>query len=92
MKTYISDLIPKLQRFSQKLDNFTLLTNQHWVVIGDIENSKSIYIFRTNNELLISQNGKVEKAKWEYLGNNSLLIDRKDDSYLYKHKYINIES
>ena len=87
MKTYFSDLIPKLQKFSQKLDNLTLLTNQHWVVIDDIKSSKNVYIFRGNNELLISQNGKVEKAKWEYLGNNSLLIDRKDESYLFKHGF-----
>jgi hypothetical protein len=87
MKTFISDLIPKLQRFSQKLDNLTLLTNQHWVVIDDIGNNKNVYIFRTNNDLLISQNGKIEKAKWEYLGNNSLLIDKKDESYLFKHGF-----
>ena len=87
MKTFISDLIPKLQRFSQKLDNLTLLTNQHWVVIDDIGNNKNVYIFRTNNDLLISQNGKVEKAKWEYLGNNSLLIGKKEESYLFKHGF-----
>ncbi len=87
MKTFISDLIPKLQRFSQKLDNLTLLTNQHWVVIDEIINSKIIYIFRGNNELLISQNGKVEKAKWEYIGNNSILIDIKEESYLFKHGF-----
>lgn len=87
MKTFISDLIPKLQFFSQKLDNLTLLTNQHWVVIDDIDSIKNVYIFRTNNDLLISENGKVEKAKWEYLGNNSLLIDRKDESYLFKHGF-----
>lgn len=87
MKTFISDLIPKLQRFSQKLDNLTLLLNQHWVAIDDIGNNKTVYIFRTNNDLLISQNGKVEKAKWEYLGNNSLLIDKKEESYLFKHGF-----
>lgn len=87
MKTFISDLIPKLQRFSQKLDNLTLLTNQHWVVIDNISNNKNVYIFRANNDLLISQNGKVEKAKWEYLGNNSLLIDKKEESYLFKHGF-----
>lgn len=87
MKTFISDLIPKLQRFSHKLDNLTLLTNQHWVVIDDISNNKNVYIFRANNDLLISQNGKVEKAKWEYLGNNSLLIDKKDESYLFRHGF-----
>lgn len=87
MKTYISDIIPTIQRFSQKLDNLTMLTNQHWVVIDEIENSKIVYIFRLNNELLISQNGKVEKARWEYLGCNSLLIDRRDESYLFKHGF-----
>jgi hypothetical protein len=87
MKTFISDIIPKIQRFSQKLDNLTLLTNQHWVVIDNISNNKNVYIFRNNNDLLISQNGKVEKAKWEYLGNNSLLIDKRDESYLFKHGF-----
>lgn len=29
MQTFISDLIPKIQRFSQKLDDLTLLSNQH---------------------------------------------------------------
>ena len=87
MKTYISDLIPKLQRYSQKLDNLTLLTNQHWVVFDGITENKNVYIFRENNDLLISLNGKVEKAKWEYLGNNSLLIDKKDESFLFKHGF-----
>ena len=87
MKTYISDIIPKIQKFSRKLDELTLLTNQHWVVVDEIENSKNVYIFRQNNELLISQNGKVEKAKWEYLGHNTLLIDRKNESFLFKHGF-----
>jgi hypothetical protein len=87
MKTYLADIIPKIKRYSEKLDNLTLLTNQHWVVIDELQNSKFVYIFRNNFELLISQNGKVEKGKWEYLGNNSLLIERKDDSYLFRHGF-----
>lgn len=86
MKTFLSDLFPKLQRYSEKLDNLTLLTNQHWVCIDELSN-KTVYIFRSNNDLLISTNGKVEKAKWEYLGNKSLLIDRKEDTYLFKHGF-----
>jgi len=35
----------------------------------------------------VSTNGKVEKAKWEYLGNKSLLIDKKTESYLFKHGF-----
>lgn len=87
MKTFLSDIFPKIQRYSEKLDNLTLLTNQHWVSIDNMLSNKTIYIFRSNNELLVSTNGKVEKAKWEYLGNKSLLIDKKKDSYLFKHGF-----
>ena len=87
MQTFISDIIPKIQQYSQKLDDLTLLTNQHWVVIDEIDRVKNVYIFRKNNELLISSNGEVEKGRWEYLGNNSLLIDKKDKSFLFKHGF-----
>lgn len=87
MKTFLADIFPKIQRFSNKLDNLTMLTEKHWVSIDDILSTKTVYIFRTNNELLISKNGKVEKAKWEYLGNTSLLIDKATDSYLFKHGF-----
>jgi len=87
MKTFIADIIPKLKKFSHKLDNLTLLTNQHWVIIDELKNSKCVYIFRSNYELLISQNGKVEKGKWEYLGNNSLLVERKEELFLFRHGF-----
>lgn len=87
MKTFLTDIFPKIQRYSEKLDNLTLLTNQHWVSIDDILTTKTVYIFRNNNELLVSTNGKVEKERWEYLGNKSLLIDKKVDSYLFKHGF-----
>lgn len=88
MKTYFSNIIPRIQQYSEKLDNLTLLTNQHWVVLDELSNTKTVYIFRSNGELLISTNGKVNKAKWEYLGQNTLLIDLKSDqSYLFKHGF-----
>jgi hypothetical protein len=87
MKTFVADIIPRIQRYSQKLDNLTLLTNQHWVVLDELGQAKTVYIFRDTNELLISTNGKVEKGKWEYLGKNSILIDFKDQAYLYRHGF-----
>lgn len=84
MKTFFSDIIPRIQKYSQKLDDVTLLTNQHWVVLDILSESKTVYIFRQNGELLISINGKVSKAKWEYLGHNSILIDINEESYLFK--------
>jgi hypothetical protein len=87
MKTFIADIIPKIQRFSQRLDDLTKLTNQHWVSLGDINQTKRVFIFRTNNQLLISDNGIVEKGSWEYLGNQSLLLETKAESYLLKHGF-----
>ncbi len=87
MKTFVADIIPSIQRFSRKLDDIALLTNQHWVVLDELNNSKTVYIFRQTGELLISTNGKVDKARWEYLGQDSILIDLKDDSYLFRHGF-----
>lgn len=87
MRTYLLDILPKIQQYSQKLDDLTLLTNQHWVLMDSIGVDKTIYIFRINNELLVSTNGNVTKGKWEYLGNNSILIDLIDKSYLFKQGF-----
>jgi BatD DUF11 like domain len=84
MKAFLSDIIPKLQQFSKKLDELTLLLNHHWILIEQSSASKRTYIFRENNELLISINGLVEKAKWDYLGNKSLLIESSEGSLLFK--------
>ncbi|MBS1979219.1 MAG: hypothetical protein JST46_17740 [Bacteroidetes bacterium] len=66
------------------MDDVTVLTNQHWVLIENIEKEKRVYLFRPNDELLISINGKIVKGKWEYVGNKSLLIDHCDQAFLFK--------
>lgn len=87
MKTYIASIIPKINKFSRKLDDVALLTEKHWIVIDELSNSKYVYIFRNNSELLISRNGLVEKGKWEYLGNNSILIENNDGVFLFRHGF-----
>ena len=60
-----------------------------FVMYSDELKQKIVFIFREkDNQLLISNNGRIEKGNWEYLGNNSLLIDRTDGSYLFKHGFI----
>ena len=83
MKTYFSEIIPKLKSKSEELDVTAILTSTHWIMVRDDE-EKQTYIFRDNNDLLISRNGNVQKAKWEYLGNKSVLIDSEGGSYLFK--------
>jgi hypothetical protein len=88
MKTYISDIIPSIQRFSQRLDDTTKLTNQHWISLDDISTIKRVFIFRANNQFIISDNGIVEKGSWEYIDNQTLVIDTKNESYLMKHGFL----
>ncbi len=84
MKFYVLDIINKINGFSQKIDNMTLIKNNHWISIDDIEFEKKVFIFRSSNQLLISTNGIVKKSTWEYLGNNSILIETMEGSFLFK--------
>ena len=88
LKTFISSLIPKLQQYSKKLDDQSVLANKHWLVLDEDMSVKQVFIFRTNGDLLISVNGKIEKARWEYLGANSLMIERSNESLLFKHGFL----
>jgi hypothetical protein len=86
LKAYLNDIIPKIKRYSQKLDDLTLLSNQHWIAIDEFSDTQTKYIFLSNKELIISINGNVKKAKWEYVGNSSIIIEITD-----KIKLFNIE-
>ena len=84
MGTFLLDVTAEIKRHSQKNDELTLLTNKRWVLIDEKSNNKTIFIFRGNEDLLISTNGKVEKAKWEYFGNHLFMIDKEDDKFSFK--------
>ena len=89
MRTFILDIIPRLQRFSKKLDSISALTNKHWVLLSDESGKKVVYIFREkDNQLLIAENGRIKKGNWEYLGSNSLVLDIDSESYLFKHGFL----
>ena len=87
MQTYLSDIIPSISRFSKQLNDETLLTSRHWVVIEELENRKSIYIFRKNRDLLISTNGLVERGTWDSLGNDKILIEQNGKAFLFRHGF-----
>lgn len=88
MKTFLLDLIPRIQKYSKNLDDISILTGKHWVLLGG-DSTKTVYIFRTlNNQLIISKNGRIEKAKWEHIGKDSIIIDVREESFLFKHGFI----
>ncbi|AXG75035.1 hypothetical protein DVK85_12675 [Flavobacterium arcticum] len=92
MKFYFLNIINKLEKFSNEIDVIALLRNNNWVYINDETSvEKIVYIFRKNEELLISVNGKVDKSSWEYLGNGNLLIETNKESHLFKSGFLNKE-
>lgn len=87
MKTFILNSINRLKDFSQNLDAESTLYSKSWEVFNET-GDKELFIFRPNNELLISRNGIVQKGKWELLNIATLLIDVADRSYLLNAAYI----
>ena len=87
METFFLDILPEIKKHGQKFDEITLLTNERWVSIDTVFYNKTVYIFRPNEELLISKNGSVEKAHWKYLGNQSISIDKENGSFLFKQGF-----
>ncbi|WP_121966746.1 hypothetical protein [Myroides sp. N17-2] len=87
MKYFFRELFEKINQFSHKIDNVALLEGQHWVVMNEIEEVKKVLIFRSNKELLVSSNGKVEICRWEYLGYNSILLGINEEHFLYKNEF-----
>lgn len=92
MKAHFSDFVPKIKQFSQRLDDYTFLKDHQWVMINDIFVTKTTYIFRSNNELLISENGMVSRARWEYLNHRSLLIENSQGTFLVNQTFQNEET
>ena len=69
MKTFLLNIITKIQKYSKKLYDISVLTGKNWVVIEEENENKIVFIFREkNNQLLISENGKIEKRLLGVLG------------------------
>lgn len=88
MKTFLSSIIPKLQSYSDQLNNKTKLVDHRWILMGDTESDKRVYIFRGNNDLLVFENGtRVEKGTWEFIGADCLSIETQESARLFKHAF-----
>lgn len=89
MKYYISDILPRLKKFSASLDNTSLLIDKPWIVVTNTESVQEKIIFRRNGEVHFVKNGNVEDGKWEYLPEaRSLLLKHGDSKKLYKHQFL----
>jgi hypothetical protein len=88
MKTHLSDILPRLKKYSQSLDQTAMLVDKPWVVnAGNNEYQK--LIFKRDGTVLLSRNGNLIDGKWEYIpGANALVIDYGSNKILYRHSYL----
>lgn len=84
MKTFLLDIADRFRRFDEQLDVKALLCNKSWQVFND-SGVKEIYIFQEDGSLIISFNGKVSRATWQYIpANRSLIINSDNESYMLR--------
>ena len=88
MKYYLSEIIPRLKKYSASLDQTALLVDKPWVVSNSSDSYDKL-IFRSDGRVHLSRDGEVTDGKWEYLPEaRSLLIDYGNRKRLYRHQYL----
>ncbi len=88
MKEILNYYAKSLSRFSKSLKKKGILVDQPWALI-DEDNQIQKLIFKNDNNLILSKNGKVVEGKWEYFAQSKvMLIDRGTDKLLLKEQYI----
>jgi len=87
VKKVIENFLPRIKKFSKRLNDETALKNQQWILIDETGLTTITYIFRDKNQLLISKNGNVVIGAWEYLTSEKILLNFEENTYLYRNEY-----
>lgn len=88
MLDYLSSLLPRLQQFSKSLNDTAIFCDVPWAFV-DRDGERVTYIFRRNNELLVSKHGEVTTGRWEYLAAmQSLLIEHASRKRMYNQGFV----
>ena len=88
MRDYISTILPRIQQYSKQLNDEANFVEIPWGFIDD-DGDKVTYIFRRNNELLVSKKGEVATGHWEYLPVvQSMLIEYNGAKRMYNQGFL----
>lgn len=66
---------------------FSFFKDQVWVVLDWMDEDKTSLIFKSSNVLLLTKKGKVQKLTWEIVGKDLIIINRDEESFLFKIEY-----
>lgn len=87
MNLYIKDLFSRIKNYSKQLDAEAILYNKKWLFITE-NGEQVVYIFRPNNELIVTLNGIGVKGRWEILFDNTISIEVKDEIRIYNAAFV----
>lgn len=88
MKATIKYFLSNITAKNQKLAVKQILVDKPWALI-DSDGEIQKLIFKDDNGLILSKNGKVVTGTWEYFPNSrALFIDRGTDKILLQDQYI----
>lgn len=78
MQQSLHDIIPNLKPFNYEQHLEVLFINRAWVLINGIAKTKSVYIFKPNNTLIITKNDITIQSTWYFVNGNNLIIQTED--------------
>jgi len=84
MQSQILSLLPSLKSFNYESHYETLFINQDWVLVNGISDEKSIYTFKDENTLMITQNNSTSETSWCIDFKNTFSIQTKDGLNIFK--------
>ncbi|HUH28893.1 hypothetical protein [Gelidibacter sp.] len=87
MRNYLYNIVPNLEPFDYSLHHDNQFINQEWILINGIEDARAMYVFKPNNELVISENDEITKTRWSFINSNFLSITTEDGIVLIKAFY-----
>ncbi len=91
MTDYLKSILPRLQRYSKQLSEEANFVDVPWA-FRDVDGAVVTYLFRRNNELLVTKQGEVVTGRWEYIASlRSLLIEYEGRKRLYNQGYLDPE-
>lgn len=94
MKEVLANILVKIKSKGNAIADLSYLMDNSWFIITEeVITKKTIYIFRQNGELLISEDGDVSRAKWENLvhSTNSVILEINGKITLFNIVYLTSE-
>lgn len=87
MNTFILNIPDSIKKMGEKLNAKSSICDKAWEVYNE-DNVKLVFIFNHDGTLLISTNGNVENASWQYIkANRSIILKSADGASMFLPTY-----